>query len=128
MSDLPPDEAMNIAWDRSDGYEFQGRKLTWSRTHTVMAERIGLNIRRIGIILYVASLDAAGLRKARRNPDIAKDAACEIFEEWDIPMKGYVFDEAQEVALTMLRDVADSQTTTGDPNDEPNANNEKKTA
>ncbi|MBK8233186.1 MAG: hypothetical protein IPK72_22035 [Candidatus Eisenbacteria bacterium] len=131
--DQSPDARMEEAWDNSDGYEVAGRKLTWSRAHVVMAERIGLNIRRaltaqadaeavsvtydgvfedIAVILYVASLDAAGLRRARRNPDAAKDAACEIFDDWDIPLSGPRFEEAQGVAMRMLADVADSQTKT----------------
>jgi hypothetical protein len=142
MSDQSPDSIMEEAWQRSDGYEIAGRKLTWSRAHVVMAERIGLNLRRalsdgdgegstityngvfedIGTILYVASLDASGLRRARRHPEAAKDAACEIFDDWDIPLSGPKFEEAQSVAMQMLADVADSQSIPEPTeNDEPDA-------
>ena len=133
MSDLPPDMAAAIetAWERSDGYEFDWRRLTFSRSHFVMAEKIGLNMNAaivsgraviedkkgevqihydgfledVGIILYVASLDRDGLRKARRNPDIAKDAACEVFDDWNIPLSGPRFDAAVSVAMEILADI-----------------------
>jgi len=136
---------MDDAWNRSDGYEVAGRKLTWSRAHVVMAERIGLNLRRafsgsgeegqevtyngvyedIGTILYVASLDASGLRKARRHPEAAKDSACEIFDDWDIPLSGPKFEEAQSVAMQMLADVSDSQSIPEQPESNENASAKK---
>ena len=147
MSDLPPD-AMETAWERSEGYECQGRELRWSRAHAIMAERIGLNMIRamktgaasmegnavtydglyedIAILLYIASLDRAGLRKARRNPDAAKDAACDIFDDWDIPLSGPVFDKAQATEMEILTDVSESRSQPDNDNQEANDNETEK--
>lgn len=135
--DLPPDtesSPMDEAWNRSDGYEFRGRPLNFSRSRYVLAEKIGLNMDKaaargtletgenegsatvhydgmledVCILLYVASLEDAGVRRARRNPDIARDEASEIFDLWDIPLMGPDFDKAVEVAMSMLMDVRTS--------------------
>lgn len=122
---------METAWARSDGYAFRDKELNFSRSRYVLAEKIGLNMDRaaangrlevgeidgnttihydgmledVSILLYVASLDGAGVRKARRNPDIARDAAADIFDDWDIPLSGDDYNAAVEVAMQMLTDV-----------------------
>ena len=76
----------------------------------------------IAILLYIASLDRAGLRKARRNPDAAKDAACDIFDDWDIPLSGPVFDKAQSTAMEILTDVSESRSQPDNDNQEDSDN------
>lgn len=79
--------AAELAWERSDGYEWCGQRLTWSKRHrwfVLTVARYAMQASELDALLamWVAQMDTKALKEAQASWRRDPDALLEAFYEW----------------------------------------------